>query len=666
MLKFVCVIVGLLVVLCAPVFVAPAHAGEPRVLVDVGFDKPGWQEIIKRNWGADASVDGGALKLGARTSYTTELFPYKSGEEIDVSVRLKCRGVEASKSAWNVGRVVITCFNGDKQGMCHFDCAMVKGDTDWQIAKLARSFTDAIKYYRIELNNEGKSGTVWFDGFSVRVSDANAAVKPFDAERATVTIDVAKPGPTINYRVWAGVDVSYASFLLRDDVREAVALVANAGIELIRVHEISNGLDIYPRDDESGRPVYDWTKFDSVFDVLVKTNAMIPIVTLESTPPALDKPGTRTVGWRNSMAPKDPVKWGAYVEAIMEHSIERYGKSTVGNWLWEVWNEPDPHSHYYTDSVDGFAALAEQSYLAADRVEKRHGINIRMGLTSGGTPVMNEAILNRLKDIGRLDLIDDYSLHFYCGAGTPVRSLAEQIPLMRDLKKRYPGIKDYQIGCTEWNGNSMGGEFADTPWNATLAVKAVRIMLDAGLDYAAFFNLYDHPALPGPQPVFEGSLGMFTKNCVPKPVFNAFVFLNQLKGGNRLRLDSTNDPVDGLAVKTADGSIMMVLANYDEDTSRQPYETSVTIEVKGLDGRYVCSRAWIADSDHGNSHKLWQELGKPSKDDKQARDKMVEASKYGVMRPPTLSHVKGAQTLQVTLPSPGILFLELKPEVGIK
>jgi hypothetical protein len=204
--------------------------------------------------------------------------------------------------------------NAEGKAVSHRDLKISVGTNPWEYFTLSSRFSMAVKQVQVWVRVfDGATGQAWFDNVCLEKMPENSALKPFDAKHARVTIDAAKPGSTINYRVWAGVDVSYASFLWRDDVREAVALAAKAGIELMRMHEISNGLDIYPRDDANGRPVYDWTKFDSVFDMLVKTNGMIPSISLESTPPALDRPGTRTAGWRNSTAPKDSVKWGASI-----------------------------------------------------------------------------------------------------------------------------------------------------------------------------------------------------------------------------------------------------------------------------------------------------------------------------------------------------------------
>jgi beta-xylosidase len=191
-------------------------------------------------------------------------------------------------------------------------------------------------------------------------------------------------------------------------------------------------------------------------------------------------------------------------------------------------------------------------------------------------------------------------------------------------------------------------------------VKAVRYFLDAGVDYTTFFSYHEYPHRREQSPTFSGSLAMIALNGVPKPVYNAFVFLHELRGGSRLPLGSSNDPLDGLAVRMPDGAIRIVLTSYDEDRTRQPYETAVTLELTGLGaGDWRCTRLWAADENHGNSYGAWLELGKPPAADEAARAAMLEAGGPGELPPPEVT--RDGDTLRTTLPlsSPGIRFLEL-------
>jgi beta-xylosidase len=161
-------------------------------------------------------------------------------------------------------------------------------------------------------------------------------------------------------------------------------------------------------------------------------------------------------------------------------------------------------------------------------------------------------------------------------------------------------------------------------------------------------------------------MGLFTRNDIPipKPSLNAFVFLKELKGGRRLNLTSSNDPIDGLAVLMPDGAIRLVLTNYDEDLSRQPYRTDVLLQLRGVPkAQYVCTRHWAADEKNGNTYGAWEIMGKPAYTDADAKRKLQQAIQYGKLAPPDVqSGPDNSLELNLTVPSPGIRFLELRPK----
>ncbi len=54
-------------------------------------------------------------------------------------------------------------------------------------------------------------------------------------------------------------------------------------------------------------------------------------------------PGDRnpnySIGW--SYPPNDYAKWGELVHQWVMHAVQKYGRSEVATWYWEIWNEPD-------------------------------------------------------------------------------------------------------------------------------------------------------------------------------------------------------------------------------------------------------------------------------------------------------------------------------------
>ncbi|NLX05379.1 MAG: hypothetical protein GXY33_09565 [Phycisphaerae bacterium] len=602
-----------------------------------------------------------SLRMTGPATVVSKAFPY-NGEKLILSGWIRTQDIKGS--GWCGAGIQFVGLDADGKHFCHHDLWIGFGTNDWRHHRAEHSFPAAVKKVQVWIRIfDTATGTAWFDDVRLQRIPIGT-VRPFDPTQATVTIDAGKPGEPIRHRVWAGVDAAFACWLVRPDVQEMLPWLQRAGFEMIRIHEISNGLEIYPCDDDSGNPVYNWERFDLVFDALLK-HGLRPNITLETTPQALDRPGTKRPNFQNTDPPRDMAQWGRYVEAIFDHAVGRYGKDEVQKWFWEIWNEPCFPSGYYTGTRDELVEIMDRCYLAAERIEEKYDMNLMMGLTSSGDRSGEEAFLKRLSQMGRLGQVDHYSQHYYAGGSSSLRMFQEAIPALWDFEKQFSGLKFKQVGCTEWNCNSRQSPLFDMPWNASFAVKTVRIMLDEGLDYATYFGLVDHPEIPLPPPLFVpgGAMGMFTRfaNPVPKPVYNAFVFLNELKGGRRLGFESSNDPIDGLAVVMPDGSVRIILANFDEDTSRQPYQTKVTVAVGGLDGGdYRCTRHWAADETHGNTCGKWAEMGKPNVDDEKAKLQVAEEIKNIAIEPATVVRENGEVTLVLDVPSPGIRFVELR------
>ncbi len=129
----------------------------------------------------------------------------------------------------------------------------------------------------------------------------------------------------------------------------------------IRVHNLLTSGDGQPAlkwgstgvytEDEQGRPHYNWTILDHIFDTYLERGVR-PYVQIGFMPQALSvhpqpykhawTPGGRTsisTGW--AYPPKDYGKWAELVFQWVQHSVERDGQPEVERWYWEVWNEPN-------------------------------------------------------------------------------------------------------------------------------------------------------------------------------------------------------------------------------------------------------------------------------------------------------------------------------------
>src|SRR5215469_14866647 len=129
-------------------------------------------------------------------------------------------------------------------------------------------------------------------------------------------------------------------------------------------------------EDASGKPVYDWTIIDRIFDTYIGAGAK-PFVEIGFMPQALSSkpepyrptwiPGTAntdySIGW--SYPPRDYNKWGELIYQWVRHSVEKYGKEQVASWYWEVWNEPD--IFYWHGTLEEYEKLYDYAAAAVKR-----------------------------------------------------------------------------------------------------------------------------------------------------------------------------------------------------------------------------------------------------------------------------------------------------------
>ena len=105
-------------------------------------------------------------------------------------------------------------------------------------------------------------------------------------------------------------------------------------------------------EDAAGKPVYDWTIVDRIFDTYLQRARSpssrsascrrrflpSPTPTGPSGRPAPASTVTTSAGLTRR---KTIAKWGELVYQWARHAVEKYGRAEVESWYWEVWNEPD-------------------------------------------------------------------------------------------------------------------------------------------------------------------------------------------------------------------------------------------------------------------------------------------------------------------------------------
>ncbi len=130
------------------------------------------------------------------------------------------------------------------------------------------------------------------------------------------------------------------------------------------------------REDDSGRPIYDWTIVDHIFSTYLERGVR-PYVQIGFMPQALSRrplpyqhhwsPSAKYdeifTGW--AYPPTDYDKWQELVYQWARHSVEKFGREETERWYWEVWNEPN--IGYWRGTREEFYKLHDHAIAAVRR-----------------------------------------------------------------------------------------------------------------------------------------------------------------------------------------------------------------------------------------------------------------------------------------------------------
>ncbi|RMF63740.1 MAG: hypothetical protein D6743_10310, partial [Calditrichaeota bacterium] len=274
--------------------------------------------------------------------------------------------------------------------------------------------------------------------------DPTGGSRPETEGSASFVFDAAQSRGRFE-RFWG--DLGYESFVsgvlsgmnrrLFDEMKKTNQRTGGA-FRYIRAHNLfsngrppwGEGCDIY-HEDAAGRPYYDWTLTDQVFDRITEYGFK-PIVEFGFMPDALASLPERRQKWGrgNISPPKDYRKWADLVYNTVLHLRQRYGEAELRSWYFEVWNEPDLGYLFWVEDPDPerkpFGDMREYHKLYDYTVQaaKRAFPQIRIGgpASAGGqiSQLLEHVVLEKNYVTGRVGTpIDFISSHAYGKVGGP-------------------------------------------------------------------------------------------------------------------------------------------------------------------------------------------------------------------------------------------------------
>src|SRR5438093_7341569 len=170
-----------------------------------------------------------------------------------------------------------------------------------------------------------------------------SATAPAQGDRVAIRVDAARSIGTMA-PIWAFFGYDEPNYTYMTDGKKLLSeLAALSPVPVyIRTHNLLTSGDGTPAlkwgstnaytEDASGRPRYDWTIVDRIFDTYLERK-MKPLVEIGFMPESLStKPqpyrhgfpqGSIWTGW--AYPPRDYARWSELVYQWARHSVERYG-----------------------------------------------------------------------------------------------------------------------------------------------------------------------------------------------------------------------------------------------------------------------------------------------------------------------------------------------------
>lgn len=447
-------------------------------------------------------------------------------------------------------------------------------------------------------------------------------------------------------------------------------------------------------EDAHGKPIYDWTIVDHIFDTYL-ARGVKPYVEIGFMPKALSThPEPYQHAWRPGLdyhdiktgwayPPKDYAKWEELVYQWVSHCVKRYGRAEVATWYWETWNEANL-DFYWGGTRDEFYRLHDTTMRAVRRAlpDARIGGPDVAGSKDDSLDAFlaHEAAAKQPLDFvsfhakGAPSIVDG---HVRMGISTQLQvadhdfaSIAAS-PAYHD-KPIVIGESDPE-GCAACQGpanayrnGTMYSSYTAASFPRLQALAERRgVHLQGALTWA--FEFED-------QRYFAG-FRQLTSNGVDLPVLNVFRLFAMMQGDQVQAVSDHQAALDDVlaggvrgaadvgVTATHDGDRIAVLVwHYHDDDVAGP-SAQVSLDVSHLPPAFAkgaVATRYRVDATHANSFAAYQAMGSPlAPNDAQYAALKVAATLTGENTPITIAADGGDLTFD--LPRQGVTLVVLTP-----
>ncbi|MFZ6766908.1 GH39 family glycosyl hydrolase [Undibacterium sp. Di26W] len=460
--------------------------------------------------------------------------------------------------------------------------------------------------------------------------------------------------------------------------------------------------DMY-KEDKDGKPIYNWTIIDKIFDTYVERK-MKPLAQIGFMPEALSvvpqpyrhnwEPGKKykdiMTGWAHP--PKDYDKWAELIYQWVKHSVDRYGQAEVESWYWELWNEPDGA---YLKAADTEREYFKMYDYAADAV-KRALPTARMGgphtasLGKFFDHFLKHALYETNMATGKTGAPLDFVAFHAKGSPRLVNGVV-QMGIMAHLSKidrgfsmiaAYPELKNIPIiigesdpeGCAACGmqtnpENAYRNGTLYSSYTAASIAREYEIADQRGVNLLGAVNWsFEFED----QPWFAGFRDLAT-NGVDKPVLNVFRMLGMMSGQRvevsgdiaydtaaviKTGVRAERTDINALAAKDKQG-VSILVWNY-HDTDIIDAGSPVALTIKGIPADKLTMHHYRIDETHSNSYAVWKKMGSPQNPSTAQIAELETAGQLTELEAPKYLQVHEQQvTLHMQLPRQAVSLVRL-------
>ena len=456
-------------------------------------------------------------------------------------------------------------------------------------------------------------------------------------------------------------------------------------------------------EDASGRPRYDWTIVDRIFDTYIERK-MKPLVEIGFMPEALSsKPspykhdwapglnyGRIYTGWTHP--PKDYDKWRELIFQWARHSVERHGRREVESWYWEVWNEPDigywggtpeQFQKLYDYAADGLKRALPTARIGGPHVTGPNGARTQKILHDFIEHCLRGTNFATGKTGTPLDYVGFHAKgaprvvdgHVRMGISNQLRAISNGFRIVAE----FPELKNTPIiigesdpeGCAACSvaTNPENAYRNGTMYSSYTAAQIARTYELADLHKVNLIGSVTWAFEFEGQPYFAGFRDLAT-NGIDKPVLNVFRILGKMSGDRvRVRSDSAapiqeirdsgvrgRPDVYALAARGTRDVTVLVWNYHDDDLPAPTADVELTIQ--GLKDGASTVTHYRVDGEHSNSYAAWLKMGSPQPPSEAQYTQLERAGKLASLGAPKRVRIAGGRlTEKFSLPRQGVSLL---------